>query len=108
MKNYLCIESQGAFEAAGTAHFLSLARDLKKQGNGVEVLLIQNGVIGARAEAKSEGLGELIQAGIPVWADDFSMRERALASANLKRGIRPAPIATVIERMATGWNVLWH
>ena len=108
VKNYLCIESQGVFEAADTAHFWSLARDLKKQGNGVEILLIQNGVMSARAEAKSDGLGEIIQAGIPVWADDFSMHERALASANLKRGVRPAPIATVIERMAAGWNVLWH
>ena len=104
VKNYLCIESQ----STDTRAFLALARDLKKHGNGVEVLLIQNGVLSARAEAKSDCLGEVLQSGIQVWADDFSMRERALPAANLKRGVRAAPIATVIERMAAGWNVLWH
>lgn len=106
VKNYLCIESQSAFEAAGTGHFLSLARDLKKQGHGVEVLLIQNGVMSARNG--SDGLSDLLQSGIQVWADDFSMRERAFADTNLKRSIRPAPIGLVIDRMAAGWNVLWH
>jgi intracellular sulfur oxidation DsrE/DsrF family protein len=104
VKNYLCIESQGA----DTRHFLALARDLKQQGNSVEVLLVQNGVLAARADAASDCLGETLRSGIQVWADDFSMRERALAAANLKRGVHPAAIATVIERMAAGWNVLWH
>jgi len=104
VKNYLCIESQ----SVDTRHFLALARDLKKQGNGVEVLLVQNGVMSAPAGAKSDCLGEVLQSGIQVWADDFSMRERALAAADLKRGVRPAAIALVIERLAAGWNVLWH
>jgi hypothetical protein len=106
VKNYLCIESQSTFEAAGAARFLEMARDLKAQGYGVEILLIQNGVMSARNG--SAGLGDLLQSGIQVWTDDFSMRERAMATAQLKRGIRPAPIALVIERMAAGWNVLWH
>ena len=106
MKNYLCIESQGAFEAADTAHFLSLARDLKKQGNGVEVLLVQNGVLSARTDA--DGLGDLVQSGIQIWADDFSLRERAILATGMKRGIRSTPISIVIDRMAAGWNVIWH
>jgi hypothetical protein len=104
VKNYLCIESQGA----DTRDFLALARELKQQGNGVEVLLIQNGVLAARGEAASVCLVETLQSGIEVWAEDFSMRERALGAENLKRGVRPAAIATVIERLAAGWNVLWH
>ena len=108
VKSYLCIESQSAFDAAGTAQFLALARDLKSQGNTVEIWLTQNGVIPARVGTKDDGLAEVLKAGIAIWADDFSLRERAVPPASLKRGIRPAAIATVVERMAAGWNVIWH
>jgi hypothetical protein len=108
VKSYLCIESQSPYEAASGPHFFALACDLAKQGHKVEILLVQNGVAAAREGAKSPSLFVAIQAGIAVWADDFSMRERALAPGNLMRGVRPVAIGAVIDRMADGWNVIWH
>ena len=45
---------------------------------------------------------------IEVLADDFSLRERGISSAGLIGGVRAAPIDSVVERMAAGWNALWH
>ncbi|MEQ1865276.1 MAG: sulfur reduction protein DsrE [Micropepsaceae bacterium] len=108
MKRYLLIESESAFEAAGAPQVFALACELKRQGDAVEILLVQNGVMPARAGAKADGLGAALQAGIPVMADEFSMKERALPAEALARGVRPAPISTVVSRMASGWNVIWH
>jgi hypothetical protein len=43
-----------------------------------------------------------------VLADDFSLRERGIAPAGLIGGVRAAPIDSIVERMAAGWNALWH
>lgn len=107
MKNYLFIESESAFEAAGAPQVFALARELKQQGDAVEILLVQNGVMAARAGAKADGLSAALQAGIAVMADDLSMRERALKPGDLARGVTAAQIGAVVERMAAGWNVIW-
>lgn len=106
MKQYLFIESEAAFGAAGRS--LALARDLAAHGAKVEIMLVQNAVMSARAGAKAEALGQAIKAGIAVWADDFAMKERALARGQLARGVNPAALGTVIERMAGDWNVIWN
>jgi predicted peroxiredoxin len=108
MKNYLLIESQGAFDAASAPAFIALARDLARHGNTVEVFLVQNGVVPARAGARGEYLAEALKAGIKVSADEFSMKERALAREQLMRGVEPAAIGAVIDKMADGWSVIWH
>lgn len=108
MKSYLLIESQGEHEAAGVAQFLELAEALGRKGDRVEVMLVQNGVIAARKGAKADALERLIRAGVTVCADEFSLRERALPEKSLKKGVKPAPIGQIIDRMAEGWNVIWH
>jgi hypothetical protein len=45
---------------------------------------------------------------IEVLADDFSLRERGIAPASLSGGVKAAPIDSVVERMAAGWNAIWH
>ena len=108
MKHYLFVESQSAFEAADTPQFFTLAHDLAAQGNKVEVLLVQNGVMAARAGAKAESVTATLKAGIAVMADEFAMKERAVTRAALVRGVNPTAIQAVIDRMADGWNVIWH
>lgn len=108
VSNYLFIESRGAFESATAPAFLSLARDLAQQGSKVEIFLVQNGVMPARAGAKTDGLSAAIQSGIAVLADEFSLKERALSGEQLMKGVRPAAIGTVIDRMAAGWKIVWH
>ncbi|MGQ0531104.1 MAG: DsrE family protein [Caulobacteraceae bacterium] len=108
MRNYLLIESQGEYEAKSAPAFLAMAAALKRQGAAVEVMLVQNGVLPARAGASGEALAAALAAGVGVWADEFSLRERALPEATLLRGVTAAPLSKVIERLAEGWNVIWH
>ena len=107
MKRYLLIESRGAFEA-DAAHYLALATALRAEGAKVEIMLVQNGVMPARKSARAEGLSAAVHAGIPVWADEFAMKERAMRSQDLIAGVKAAAIGTVVDRMADGWNVIWH
>jgi predicted peroxiredoxin len=108
MKRYLFIESRSAFEAADTAAFTALAAELVRDGAKVEIMLVQNGVIPARKGARADALAGAIQAGIPVWADEFALKERALKPADLIAGVKQTGVGTVIDRMADGWNVIWH
>jgi sulfur relay (sulfurtransferase) complex TusBCD TusD component (DsrE family) len=108
MKNYLLIESRGVFEAATTPAFFALAQDLAREGGSVEIFLVQNGVMSARAGVKDGALSAAAKRGIAIIADDFSLRERALAPNQLAYGVRTASIATVIDRMAQGWKLVWH
>lgn len=108
MKKYLLIESRDPFESCDVAHVLRLAAGLAAEGHQVAVFLVQNGVLPARFGAKADGLGKLAAAGIEVHADDFSLRERAIAPEALVHGVSPAPIGLVVDRMAQGWNVIWH
>jgi len=108
MKKYLLVDSKGEFEAATAASFFGMAKALKARGAEVELFLVQNGVMPARAGATSPCIAALVGAGVTVAADEFSMRERAIGAAELASGISPAPIGRVVQRMADGWNILWH
>lgn len=108
MKKYLLIESRGEHEAASATQYFGLARALKAQGASVEVMLVQNGVIAARAGANAPALAGVIDSGIAVSADEFALRERALPPSALTEGVTQTALAHVVDRMADGWNVLWH
>ena len=108
MKNYLLIESRGEYEALSTRPFLALAGRLKRGGAGVEIMLVQNGVMAARAGASAEALVAAIGSGAPVFADAFALEERAIDARSLRSGVAAAPLGRIIERMAEGWNVVWH
>jgi intracellular sulfur oxidation DsrE/DsrF family protein len=106
--NYLFIESQGAFASATAPEFLALAGELVKQGGKVEILLVQNGVMAARNGARAPELSAAVQSGLPVFADEFSLKERALPREQLAKGVKSAGLDVVVDRMAAGWKVLWH
>jgi hypothetical protein len=54
------------------------------------------------------GLSELVQAGVEVLADDFSLRERGIPLDRLQPGIKPAAIDLVVDRLAAGCKAIWH
>jgi predicted peroxiredoxin len=108
MKKYLLIESRGEHEAVTATHYFDLAKALKARGDSVEIVLVQSGVTAARAGARGDALSSAIQAGIGIFADEFALRERALSPASLTEGVAATSLARVIDRMADGWNVLWH
>jgi len=108
MPGYLLIESRDPYESTGAARTCELAIQLRAAGHEVALFLVQNGVLAVRSGARRAELDAVIGRKIEVLADDFSLRERGIAPASVSGGVRPAPIDSIVERMAAGWNALWH
>jgi hypothetical protein len=108
MANYLLIESRDPFESGDVGFCHDLARQLVMAGQGVTLFLVQNGVLPARRAAKTSGLSELIEAGVEVFADDFSLRERGIPFDRLQPGIKPSALDLVIDRLAEDCKAIWH
>ena len=108
MHNYLLIESRDSFGQPDGGFCAELAHTLAAAGHGVSVLLVQNGVLPARAGAHATGIAALLAAGVPVLADEFSLAERGIAAQQLAGGVRSTPLSIVIDRMVEGCKVLWH
>lgn len=108
MSAYLLIESRDPYESGDTGHISDLAVALKRAGNAVSVLLINNGVLPARRGSVNEHLGALLRGGVTVLADDFSLRERGIGAGDLKQGVAAAAIDLVIDKLVDGAKVIWH
>ena len=54
------------------------------------------------------GLDELVQSGVEVLADDFSLRERGIPTGRLQAGIKSSPLDVVVDGLAEGCKVIWH
>ena len=106
MDHYLLIESRDPFESNDVSYFYELTKGLVAAGNEVTLLLVQNGVLAARPSAHSATLSALRQCGVTVLADDFSLRERGIAT--LAEGVVTAPIDVVIDHLEAGHKTLWH
>ena len=86
MANYLFIESRDPYECADCARLLDLVGGVRARNHATTLLLIQNGVLVARPGAlHGDRLSELARAGVAVLADAFSLRERAIASADVAK-----------------------
>jgi sulfur relay (sulfurtransferase) complex TusBCD TusD component (DsrE family) len=108
MPGYLLIESRDPFESTGAARTCELAVQLHAAGHDVALFLVQNGVLAVRNGARHAELDKVVRMKVEVLADDFSLRERGISSASLIGGVRAAPIDSIVEWMAAGWNALWH
>jgi intracellular sulfur oxidation DsrE/DsrF family protein len=108
MSKYLLIESRDPFDSNDTRFYCDLARQLVAAKNEVTVFLVQNGVLPARAGARSGDLASLAGAGVSVLADSFSLKERGIDAGNLAPGIAAAPLDVVLDALAEGTQVIWH
>ena len=106
MQNYLLIESRDPFTAQVVSGHVELAVGLRRAGNAVTLYLVQNGVLPARAGADGGALHEAMAAGVEVLADDFSLRERGIGERDVARGVKPAAIGVVVDRLADDWKVM--
>lgn len=106
MAHYLLIESRDPFESNDVGYYYELAKGLVDAGNGVTLLLVQNGVLAARPSARSAALSALRQSGVEVLADDFSLRERGIST--LADGVAAAAIDIVVDHLEAGHKTLWH
>ncbi len=107
MAEILLVETRDPFEDRGVEQTLQLASQLARD-NQVTLLLAENAVNAARESAFTGRLAGLASAGVVLLADDFSLRERGVRLDRLAGGVRPAPIGTVVDHLASGHKVIWH
>lgn len=108
MAHYLLIESRDPYESTDTGAWGALAQELAARGHSTTVYLVQNGVFPARRGARYNAqLSELARAGVTVLADDFSLRERAIAE--LATPVQAAPIERLVALLLTpDTRAIWH
>ena len=90
MANYVFIESRNPFD-------MGTAVDLKKKGHTVTVFLVQNGVLGARRLAAPSQVPEIVESGVTVLADNFSLQERGISIDECAPGLRAGTMDHLID-----------
>ena len=105
MEHYLLIESRDPFESNDVPYYYELTKGLVEAGNDVTLYLVQNGVLAARAATHS-ALPGLVESGVKILADDFSLQERGVSQ--LADGIVAVSIEIVVDLLAAGHKTLWH
>jgi intracellular sulfur oxidation DsrE/DsrF family protein len=108
MAGYLLIASRDPFESGEIRAFYGLARSLAQASEEVTLVLVENGVLPARAGAGERWIGELRAAGVEVIADEFSLRERGIPKARLAEGVTPVSLDVVVEHLGRGRKALWQ
>lgn len=108
--NYLIVESRDPFDSADTGFTHRTATDLAARGHSVTLFLVQNGVLPARKGSKfAAQLENLIKNKIVVWADDFSLKERAISADALATGVKPVSIDTFVKTLVENKpTAFWH
>ena len=108
MHKYLLIESRDPYESGDAEFIPNLATNLARKGKEVTILLVQNGVLPARAKAARGELQNALEAGVIVLADSFSLRERGIADSDIVSTIRAVLLDVVVDAMADGTKTIWH
>lgn len=109
MTNYIFIESRDPFESRDTQFVEEMVTALKQRGNEVTVFLVQNGVLATRRKARDPYLARLAQAGIKLLADDFSLCERGIQSAELDPGVRTSNVDSLVDALLQeNTKAIWH
>ena len=109
MAHYLLIESRDPFEYGDPIQFADLAVDLAGAGNQVTMFLVQNGVLATRKQAQKSHLPQLLESGVTVIADDFSLRERGIRFDECRTNIRIASIDQLVDLVVQeNTKAIWH
>ncbi len=108
MSDYLFIQSQDPFTEARTTNQYQLAIDLHDAGHKVTLLLVQNGVTPARAQAQSTHFEKLLSSGVTVAVDDFALQQREIPSDTLKPSITVASLELAVDALLAGHKVIWN
>ena len=108
MTHFVFVESRDPYESADCQTLQELASGLASRGHQVTLFLVQNAVLPARAGSRfSSQLTALVSQGVRVLADDFALRERAIAET--ARGITAANFDELTRLiLAPDTRALWH
>jgi sulfur relay (sulfurtransferase) complex TusBCD TusD component (DsrE family) len=97
LSNYVFIESRDPFDSPGTHSVSRTAVALRKEGHSVTVFLVENGVLGARKQAEKSQVPAIVESGVTVLADDFSLQKRGISMEECAPGLRTGTMAHLIE-----------
>ena len=108
MAKYLLIESRDPFDSADSEYFCELVEGISNRGNEVTLFLVQNGVFPLRSGSKHSYLmAKLLEHGVEILADEFSLRERAIKKP--LDGVEVADIGRVVDLLLEpGTKAIWH
>lgn len=108
MAKYLLIESRDPFDSSDSEYFSELVQGISNRGNETVLFLLQNGVLPARKGSKhNEIISKLVQSKVQVFADGFSLRERAIR--NLLDGVEVADMDRLVDLLLEpGTKTIWH
>ncbi len=111
MADYVLIESRDPFEYTDTEYFYQVAADLSNAGNNVTFFLVQNGVLTVRKGMSNSVVAKLQTAApsVKILADEFSLRERAIADQKLTPGVVSSDVDQLVDLLAgCGGKAIWH
>ena len=97
LSNYVFIESRDPFDSPGTHSVSKAAVALRREGHTVTVFLVENGVLGARKQAEKSQVPAIVESGVTVLADDFSLQKRGISMEECAPGLRTGTMAHLIE-----------
>ena len=83
MSRYLLVQSQDPFAEMRTAAQFNLVHRLLIAKLEVGLLLVQNGVCAARQGAANDAFDALLQRGVRIDADTFSLQQRDIGAADV-------------------------
>lgn len=109
MADYVFVESRDPFESRDTAFVAQTAVSLQQSGKEVVVFLVQNGVLGARKDARISEIPQLAKAGVTLLADQFSLEERGIGTPDLSPAIRRSSIEELVDLLVKEkTKAIWH
>ena len=108
MTSYLLIESRDPFESRGFGQRCDLAATMVAGGAAVTLFLVENGVLAARASARAQEIEKLSRSGVSVLADEFALRERGIAAAELAPSVKSTGLDELVKRLAAGAKSIWN
>lgn len=108
MSRYLFIQNQDPFTEVRTSVQFDLATQLANSGKTVTLLLVQNGVTAARKGAICPQFDRLLDSGVNLFADSFSLRQREIIPEQIKSGVKTAQISMVVDALLAGDKVIWN
>ena len=106
MPGYVLIESRDPFESKGFYRRCELAMTLMGEDTRVTVFLVENGVLAARAEARTREFEMLSKAGVKVLADEFALRERGIR--HTAPVVQPVGLDALVGELAGGAKAMWN
>ena len=109
MSNYVIIESRDPFESRDVRFVVDTATNLKRKGNDVTVFLLQNAVLAVRGNARLSHLPPLVEEGVRLLADDFSLSERGIQPGEFEGGVQVSSIDALVDMIVRpNTKVIWH